>query len=412
MATTTVSTSVPAVTFSTTGLVVPDEADILAGRLSDLSSALGTAMSTELTTPQGQIAVSDTAIIADKNDQLLAIVNNINPDYSSGRFQDGIGKIYFLNRIAAMGTIVTCACTGSIGTTIPAGSVGQDDNGFLYESLSAFTFDSNGAATVEFQNQATGPIACPIGALNTIYTAVTGWSSISNATAGVLGSDEEGRASFEYRRRLSVAKNASNTLAAIYSAVLSVDGVTDAYVTDNKTGIAESRGYTNYSLLPHSLYVAAYGGTSENIAKAIYSTAPPGTDMNGSTTYTVQDTENYVYPYPEYLIKWVTPSPVSMHVEVEISQSNLLPSNVSALIQQSVQDSFNGTDGGTRARIGSKVTAGRYYSGIQNIDTSNMEILSITLSRNGSTYLPSVEFGIDEIPTLDNANINVIISSS
>lgn len=412
MATTTISTSVPAVTFSTTGLVVPDEADILAGRLSDLSSALGTAMSTELTTPQGQIAVSDTAIIADKNDQLLAIVNNINPDYASGRFQDAIGKIYFLNRIAATGTIVTCVCTGAVDRTIPAGSVAQDDNGFLYEALSAFTFDASGSANVEFQNQATGAIACPIGALNTIYTAVSGWSSINNLTAGVLGSDEEGRAAFEYRRRLSVAKNASNTLAAIYAAVLSVDGVTDAYVKDNKTGSSVPSGYTDYTLLPHSLYVAAYGGTAPTIAEAIYSAAPPGTDMNGSTTYTVQDTANYVYPYPEYVIKWVTPNPVSMHVEVQISQSNLLPSNVSALIQQSVQDSFNGTDGGTRARIGSKVTAGRYYSGIQGIDTSNMEILSITLSRDGATYSPSVEFGIDEIPTLDNANIDVVISSS
>ncbi|CAH0151018.1 hypothetical protein SRABI106_00447 [Rahnella aquatilis] len=412
MATTTISTSVPAVTFSTTGLVVPDEADILAGRLSDLSSALGTAMSTELTTPQGQIAVSDTAIIADKNDQLLAIVNNINPDYASGRFQDAIGKIYFLNRIAATGTIVTCVCTGAVDRTIPAGSVSQDDNGFLYEALSDFTFDSNGTATAEFQNQATGPIACPIGALNTIYTAVSGWSSISNQVAGILGSDEEGRSSFEYRRRLSVAKNASNTLAAIYAAVLSVDGVTDAYVTDNKTGSSVPSGYTDYTLLPHSLYVAAYGGTVPTIAEAIYSAAPPGTDMNGSTTYTVQDTANYVYPYPEYVIRWVTPNPVSMHVEVQISQSNLLPSNVTELIQASVQDSFNGTDGGTRARIGSKVTAGRYYSGIQAINTSNMEILSITLSRDGATYSPSVEFGIDEIPTLDNANIDVVISSS
>ena len=412
MATTTISTSVPAVTFSTTGLVVPDEADILAGRLSDLSSALGTSMSTELTTPQGQIAVSDTAIIADKNDQLLAIVNNINPDYASGRFQDAIGKIYFLNRIAATGSIVTCVCTGAVDRTIPAGSVAQDDNGFLYEALSEFTFDSNGTATAEFQNQATGPIACPIGALNTIYTAVSGWSSISNQVAGILGSDEEGRSSFEYRRRLSVAKNASNTLAAIYGAVFGVDGVTDAYVTDNYTGSAINVGYTNYSLLPHSFYVAAYGGTPANIAEAIFSAAPPGADMNGNTTYTIQDTENYVYPYPSYLIRWMTPAAVSMYVEVELLQSNLLPADIISQVKASVQNSFNGTDGGTRARIGSKVTAGRYYSGIQAIDTKNVEILSISLSRDGSTFGTSAEFGIDEIPTLDDANIIVNLSSS
>ena len=37
--------------------------------------------------------MSETAIIADKNDQLLSIVNGINPDYTTGRFQDAIYRI-------------------------------------------------------------------------------------------------------------------------------------------------------------------------------------------------------------------------------------------------------------------------------------------------------------------------------
>lgn len=409
---TTITTAVPAVTFSTTGLDVPDEADILAGRLTDLSVALGTSMSKDLSTPQGQIAISDTAIIADKNDQLLAITNNVNPDYASGRFQDAIGRIYFIDRIAATGTIVTAICSGAVNTPIPAGSIAQDNAGYLYQSLNDAVIGADGTVSVEFQNQATGPIACPIGSLNTIYKAVTGWSTITNTSAGVLGSDEEGRSAFEYRRRQSVAKNATNVLASIYAAILAVDGVTDAYVTDNKTGLTVQKGYTNYSLLPHSMYFAVYGGADADIANAIQSAAPPGVDMNGNTLYTTQDTQNYVYPYPEYIWKWERPAPVSMHVEVTIESSDLLPSDITAQVRSAVQAAFNGTDGGTRARIGSKVYAGRYYSGIQAIDPSNLNILSITLSRNGTTYGTSAEFGIDEIPTLDNSNITVIISSS
>lgn len=409
---TTITTAVPAVTFSTTGLDVPDEADILAGRLTDLSVALGTSMSKDLSTPQGQIAVSETAIIADKNDQLLAIANNVNPDYASGRFQDAIGRIYFIDRIAATGTIVTASCSGSVGVTIPAGSIAQDNAGYLYQSLNDAVIGSDGTVNVEFQNQATGPIACPIGSLTTIYKAVTGWSTITNTSAGVLGSDEEGRAAFEYRRRQSVAKNATNVLASIYAAILAVNGVTDAYVTDNKTGSTVQKGYTNYSLLPHSMYFAVYGGADADIANAIQSAAPPGVDMNGNTSYTTQDTQNYVYPYPEYTWKWERPAAVSMYVEVTIESSDLIPSDITTKVQAAVQAAFNGTDGGTRARIGSKVYAGRYYSGIQAIDPSNLNILSITLSRNGTTYGTSAEFGIDEIPTLDNSNITVIISSS
>lgn len=409
---TTITTSVPSVTFSTTGLDAPDESDILAGRLTDLATALGSSMSKDLSTPQGQIAVSDTAIIADKNDQLLAIVNNINPDYSSGRFQDAIARIYFIDRIAATGTVVTATCSGLVGTVIPAGSIAQDTSGYLYESLSDVTIGSDGTASVEFQNQATGAIACAIGALSTIYKAISGWSSVTNATAGVLGSDEEGRAAFEYRRRQSVAKNATNTLAAVYAAILAVDGVTDAYVDDNKTGATVEKGFTSYSMKPHSMYFSVYGGADADIAEAIQSAAPPGVDMNGNTSYTTQDTSNYVYPYPEYTWTWERPTAVSMYVEVTIESSSLLPSDINSQVQTAVQSAFNGTDGGTRARIGSKVFSGRYYSGIQAIDPSNLNILSITLSRDGSTYGTSVEFGIDEIPTLDNGNIVIIMASS
>lgn len=112
------TTAVPAVTFSKTGLLVPDEVDILNGRLTDFSTALGSSMGTSLTSPQGQLAMSDSAIIADKNDQLLAIANQVNADYSSGRFQDAIGRVYFLDRIGATGTTVTGTCSGLVDTLI------------------------------------------------------------------------------------------------------------------------------------------------------------------------------------------------------------------------------------------------------------------------------------------------------
>ncbi|WP_346827307.1 baseplate J/gp47 family protein [Serratia inhibens] len=403
----TVTTAVPAVTITATGLAIPDELDILNGRLSDLDTAMGGGMSTSLTTPQGQIAMSDTAIIAAKNDELAELTNLINPDYSSGRYQDGIARIYFIDRIAATGTIVTATCTGLVGTVIPANSVAVDDSGYIYYSLAAATIPAIGSIDIVFQNQATGPIACPIGALNSIYKAVTGWSSVYNATAGVVGNDVEGRANFEYRRKQSVAKNAVNTLGAIYAAVLAVDGVSDAYVTDNKTGTAVNKGITNYSVLAHSIYVAAYGGLAADIANAIYRSAPPGVDMNGSTSVVIQDTENYVYPYPEYTIKFVVPTAVSVHFKVQLQENDLLPSDITNQVQRSIINSFNGEDGGTRARIGSKVFAGRYYSGIQGVDQENVNILDVTISKDGITYSTSVEFGIDQIPTIDATNITV-----
>ncbi|MDK5705364.1 hypothetical protein QAA85_22505, partial [Serratia nevei] len=60
-----------------------------------------------------------------------------------------------------------------------------------------------------------------------------------------------------------------------------------------------------------------------------------------------------------------------------------------------------------RARIGSKIFSGRYYSGVQSIDQSNINILGISLSKDGTTFSSSIEFGIDQIPTIDASNIVV-----
>ena len=51
------NTAVPDVTITENGLSVPDIADVLAGRLTDMSTVLGGGASQSLSSPQGQIFV-------------------------------------------------------------------------------------------------------------------------------------------------------------------------------------------------------------------------------------------------------------------------------------------------------------------------------------------------------------------
>lgn len=97
-------------------------------------------------------------------------------------------------------------------------------------------------------------------------------------------------------------------------------------------------------------------------------------------------------------------------VEVELANNNALPGDIASRVRTAVLSAFNGEDGGTRARIGSTIYAGRYYAGVQEIDSANVDILSITLSRDGSTYITSMSFGIDEVPTIDSTNISVALA--
>ena len=115
--------SVPKIEFTDAGLVVPTEAAVLSGVQSDMDAAFGGGLNPALETPQGQLASSQTAVIADKNAEIALVVNQVDPQYSSGRFQDAIGRIYFLTRKGATATSVQATITGLVGGVVPAGTL-------------------------------------------------------------------------------------------------------------------------------------------------------------------------------------------------------------------------------------------------------------------------------------------------
>jgi len=310
-------TSVPAVQFTDTGLVLPQESEILAGVFNDIDTAFGGGVNKALTSPQGQLATSLSAIIADKNEQIALLTNQVNPDYADGVFQDAIGRIYFLERKPATPTIVMCQCVGAVGTQIPIGARALDTSGNIYFCFDGGTIPAGGMIELEFHAQQTGPIPCLAGTLTSIFQMIPGWDTINNEQAGITGADVEGRADFELRRRASVAINAQGSAAAIYANVFNVDEVIDCFVTENPSGTATTLGATAYPLAPHSVYVAAVGGDDDAIAMAIWNKKNLGCDMNGNTTVIVHDT-NFAPPYPEYTVKFERPEPLPIKFRWQI----------------------------------------------------------------------------------------------
>ncbi|HAW6840124.1 TPA: hypothetical protein JKF31_000855 [Escherichia coli] len=405
------NTAVPDVTITENGLSVPDIADVLAGRLTDMSTALGGGASQSLSSPQGQIAQSDTEIIAQEYDKLLCLFNQINPDFSTGRFQDGIGRIYFMERIAAQGTVVTATCIGQVGTTIPAGSTAIDTNGYIYRSIDIATIPASGSIDVQFVNNTTGPIPCAAGALNQIYRAVSGWDAITNASPGVVGVDVESRIAFETRRKQSVARNSRNQDASTLSALLATNGVLDAYVWSNRTAATVNQGATNFPVVAHSIYICVYGGTDEDVAESIFQTYNPGANLNGDTSYTVYDNVNYLPPYPSYVMQWQKATPTRVYFSVELDRSLNPPSDITSQVKSMIVSIFNGGyDGIGKARIGSTINAGKYYAPVISISPDTVGILSLEVSIDGSAYGPAITMGIDQVPTIQESDITVILS--
>ena len=399
------TSSVPSIQFTQAGLVVPAEADVLAGVQSDINAAFGGGLSPLLESPQGQLASSQTAVIADKNNELAYIVNQVDPQYAANRFQDAIGRIYFMDRKGASSTVVSATLGGPVGTVIASGALVQDTSGELYALSGSVTIGAGGTVSATFANINPGPIPCAANSLQ-VYQAA-GFDTVTNAAAGVLGRNVESRAEFEYRRKNSVALNAHGTPEAIYANVFAVDGVIDCYVLDNPTNATVNTGATAYPLIEHSIYVAVVGGVDADIAKAIWQKKDSGCDYNGNTSVTVVDSSGYNYPQPSYPVKFNRPAALGIKFAVQLVNDPSLPSDIVTRVKNAIIARFNGDDGTSRERIGSLILASRYYGAVVSV-ASNVQLINVLLGATSPT-LTQLAVGIDQHPTLSASDITVTL---
>lgn len=391
------STSVPSISFTDAGFVAPAESDVLAGVQADTNAAFGGGLNPALTTPQGQLASSWTAIIGDANDQKCALFNGVDPALASGRMQDALGRIYFMSRNPATSTTIPAKCSGLPGTDIPAGSMAADSSGNLYASTADATIGAGGTVTVNFACTVTGPVACPSGALNTIYRVVPGWDSVTNSTGtdtnpSYLGANVESREAFEARRQALVAKNSVNATTSIRAAVWDVTGVVDAYVYDNSTAAPVTLG--GVTIPAGQIYVCYTGsGVDQAVANAIWTKKPPGIPMYngaGAVSYTVTDTNPLLAaPLPTYTIWQVPAANLGVKFTVTLTNSAAIPSDAQTQIANAINSALPGGDGGPRARIGGTQYAARYVAPIVALGPWASALVSVKV---GSANSPHGQF--------------------
>lgn len=399
--------NVPALQITPEGVVVPDAVTIRTAVLADENVAFGGDLDVITpSTPQAHLADQLTTDIQNSNAAIAYMISQVDPATADGRMQDGIARIYFLERKGPTSSIVQALCTGQPGSTLPVGSLAEDTNNNLWQSDGEVIFPIGGTITVQFSCLTTGPVQLGIASLIRIAQASPGWDAVTNLTAATVGSNVESRAEFELRRMLSVEKNAHGTPGAIRSAVFEVDGVIDVFVYDNFTNSTILYGATNYPIPPHSVYVGVVGGLAQDIAKAIQIKKDAGCGMTGNTTVVLADT-SYSYPQPTYNYQFNIPTSLSIKFLVTIANNSNLPSNVVQLATQSIIDTLNGTNGAQRARMGGEIFASSYYGPIASISNA-VSIVGIKIGTTTPT-LDSLNIGIDQEPVVSATDITVIL---
>jgi hypothetical protein len=365
-------TAVPAVIFGPNGVIVPAQSAVLNGVIADFQSAfdgqlnLSLSNPSSLSTPQGQLASSEAAVIGQANETFLYQSTQTDPAYAEGRWQDAIGRIYFIERYPALPTVLQIVCYGATNLPIPLNASIQDTAGNIYTCTTAGTITSGGNVTLPFACTTTGPTAIPGTNDVSIYQAIPGWDSVTVAS-GVLGNVVESRSAFETRRAETVSGNSFGAIGSIIGAVSEVSGIEDYWGYDN--GSSSPAVVQGVTVNANSIYISAAGGTNLAIAQAILSKKAPGCGYTGNTTVTAYDSNPlYASPVP-YLVTFEIPAALQIIFAVNIVAGPLVPSNAATLVQNAIINAFAGGDGAPRARIGGTILATRFIAPIAALGT-------------------------------------------
>jgi len=393
--------TIPLITINSSGVTVPSESDVLAGTVDTFKTVFGANLNLDvnnpstLATPHGQLCQAVAYIVSRVYDVFGFVLNQFNPRYAVGRFQDGLAYINGITRKPATATVVSLTCYGLDGTNIISGTTKASDiYGRTYTCIESGTI-AGGVVTVDFACDVLGAIASPANTVNRIDLTVIGLDRVNNLTAGVTGENVETQSEMEARRYLSVGALGHSSVSAIYGRVFAVAGVTDLWVDENYTNVNyPKRGVT---LIPHSILVCVVGGTDNDIAQAIIDSKSAGADMNGDVTVVIGNETAIFY----------RATPITLSVRVKVTSSPLLPTNTTDTIKQLVVDSANGLNGQKRISIGERVVANRFTAYVQT-NLPNIELQDIDVSLNGGTsWHDLVLVNGNQIVVIDTTNVSV-----
>lgn len=243
----------------------------------------------------------------------------------------------------------------------------------------------------------TGPVEAATNTVTTIKTPVLNWDNVYNPSAAVLGNDLETDEELRARFKNTKGVDGTNSVEAIYSALLALDGVTSVALYENNTD--EAFVSPDPPVPPHSIYPIVQGGNSTLIAEAIWKNKAAGIKSFGGTTIGVLDSQGIPHD-----VSFDRPTPVTVYITMTVQTNINFPQDGANLIKQAIIDFLADT-----YKIGDDVEYSRLYTPINSIPGHYVSSLTIGTSPTpvGTSNI-SVEY--NEIYSISASNIIVNVS--
>ena len=305
-------------TIDNTG-ITPKSLSEYASDLEDIfRGALGSDLSLDGETPQGQLIGSLALLLAQIDEALVFVAGGLSLESATDFQLYDWGDLLDIRRKIGTKTTVTATLTGISGTAIPRGAKAQTELEDIFVTTIASVIGNTGSVEVEMEAEEIGEIALAALSLSSPLDNISGWSGISNAADGDIGTNNETPDAYRERYRGIVAKNSLNSIQAIESSVREVDDVEYAKVFDNSTRANDEDSLNGTRILPNSFVVLVRGGIDADINEAIGDVKPLGvpydliktTFVDLALTFEINAVDG-VFPsdgidlLEEYIIDWV-----------------------------------------------------------------------------------------------------------
>lgn len=333
------------------------------------------------------------------------------PLYNTGAGMSGTVQLNGITRIAGYPEQKTITLTGVTSTVIPAGSIVATADGLWQFTTAEEVTLAAGTGTTEAVCTVNGPTELETGDVNAILTPVAGWQGVVDTATPVVGKLEETDSELRIRQQRATAYIAKRHIEAIYAAVIEVEGVTYCRVYQNKTLTTDVRGIT-----PKSLAVVVVGGVDEDIAEAIFNTAPVGIEYFGnlSSAIEITDTQGEVYE-----IDFTRPTDVPIDIVVTVHATDLsFPSTAAADIKAAILAyvSAGASVVGAGSNFdrngfppGETVVLSQLYTPINSVPGHTVTALTIAKHDDGAGT-SDIDIEWDEAASFDATNITVTVA--
>jgi uncharacterized phage protein gp47/JayE len=296
-----------ACTVTPAGITTPTFDEILSSFKSSVQNIYGADVVLDPDTQDGQLLAILAQAQFDSNMATITTYNSYNPQTAVGTALDSAVQLNGIQRQVPSYSVANVKVIGQAGTNL-YGAVAQDNLSRLWDLPTNVTIPPEGEILVAATCEVAGQITAAAHTINVIFTPILGWQSVDNPNPAIPGAPVESDGELRMRQAASTSLTSETTVAALLARVLNVDGVRQATLYNNDTGVTDSNGIPG-----HSFGIVVDGGTDLDVATAIEQAKDVGAGTAGDTTVAVPDPSGIPIPIKFYRIVLV---PIAVEVTV------------------------------------------------------------------------------------------------